>query len=184
MNVASQSNVVCYYMENQGFDFGSFMVNVIVGIFTGIISSYIITKWYRNKDEEKESVRFICELYKFSFDVVMLSMPLKLLRDEDIDNAHEMVKKMDIPVWYKWLKFNDTDGKIVDSAFKKSKDMWLWLIDLKIKRDFSRSDGFVESDRKKYATEFNELNDKIAKGFIELSSELKELKNILERYRN
>ena len=88
------------------------MGNFISGIICGIISSFIVSHWYRLKDRERDRTMYFEEVYIFTKKLYFITFKLP-----DAKFIKEM-NEIKMPRRYKWIHIKKKEKNIIDNIEK------------------------------------------------------------------
>ena len=85
---------------------------IFTGVISGVISSIIVTQYYRVKDRERDRVKYFEELRAFYIE---LKTQLWAINDPDEILKLPKIKK---PKLYKWIYVNQDEGIVINKIDK------------------------------------------------------------------
>ena len=182
MGLLSTSNVVYDAMYDLISNNANAIGSIIIGILTGVISSVIVTRNYRMKDDEREKIVFLKELYLFSARASVRISTSLLQREETMTIEQVQDFLNECPICYSWIKFRNDEIDIVKNVYQESQNI---LADIATAEDFerrSRSDTFGLGDREKYKKAAEKIEKKIGERLKALINNTEKLQKILEKY--
>lgn len=88
----------------------------LIGIVSGLVSSFIITQIYRQIDKKQNRFDYINELLRFadSFENALFRREIEEIEDEYIDDLYNFVLNNILPIKKKWVKLRKLEKKKCD----------------------------------------------------------------------
>lgn len=88
--------------------------NLLIGVVSGIVSSFIVTQIYRQIDKKQNRLEYINELLQFagSFVSVTIHTGRVEIEDEYVEKVYNFVIDNHLPLKKKWVKLKADERKI------------------------------------------------------------------------
>jgi len=88
----------------------------IVGVASGIVSSVLVTAFYRKKDGEKDRQSFFMSFRKYVSQLIAIEL-------SDIDGMSDYFSANELPKVFKWIHLNKDELKIVLGIIEKISEL-------------------------------------------------------------
>lgn len=152
-------------------------ISVLIGILTGLISGYLVTKFYRWKDAERDKAMYLGELdqYLLKLSVVIFDGALEI-SEEDIYRLLDFFVNNEMPNRYKWVKFSKEDFQEVEEIEAYIKNMRISVLQWQLNKVEKGKDEREQQSLQAYG------EDIILKARMDFSRFNEMLLSLMEKY--
>jgi len=84
----------------------SILESFMIGIASGLVSSIIVTVYYRNKDMERDRQNLFLEIRKYQRQLITMDY-------SDVKAVSDFIGENELPSIHKWIKLKPNEKKIV-----------------------------------------------------------------------